>query len=221
MSGRNTSATGGYLIDVPPPNPEGDALQAGLQAMAAALSGLPGTLVRPRWQAMPPVQPDLLATWASIGTLLTEADEFPVMKHVWDATLPGQTAPGYTILQRHSTLTVLVTFYGPEADEAAKRLRDGLYIPQNYEPLMPLGLKLRTVHDLARAPEVMNQQYVDRIDLRIEFRMLEERVYPIFNLDGADVNITDGRITAQASVRGASPASATPAGRGRSGLFAR
>jgi hypothetical protein len=97
-------------------------------------------------------------------------------------------------MQRHSTITVLATFYGPQADAVAAQVRDALYVNQNYEGLMPVGLKLRTIHDLQRVPEIMNQQYIDRADLRMEFRAMSLRTYPIRDLAGADVTIdTDTR----------------------------
>ena len=198
----NTSATGGYIRDLPPGPISAEDIETALQAMASALSGLPGNMVRPRWQPTPPVQPDVSQTWASIGATMTEADEYPAIIHVGGTILPGQTNPGYSIMQRHQTLTVVVTFYGPNADGAASSLRDALYITQNWEPLLPQGIKLRTVHDLARVPEQINQQYIDRVDLRIEFRLQQNRIYPIFDLAGADVTITaDSGIAREVEVR--------------------
>jgi len=188
----NTSATGGYIVQRPPPPPTADDFQVGVQGQLVALSGLPGNLVRPQFQGTPPVQPPIDTTWASFGLVMTESDDYPYFLHVGSDTLAGETNPGYTIIQRHMTLTVHVVFYGPEAEDVAGAVRDGLYIGQNYEPLLALGLKLRTVHDLARVPELINQQYLNRVDLRIEYRVMIERVLPIFDLSGADVHITDG-----------------------------
>lgn len=191
MSGTNAndSASGGYLVDQPPPPATVNDLQAALQTALTALSGLPGSLVRPRWQPMPPVQPPVETTWLAVGVTNVEADEYPFLLHVGDVVLPGATAPGYTIMQRHSTITVVASFYGPMADGTAAQVRDALYIPQNYEGLMPVGMKLRTIHDIQRVPELINQQYVDRADLRMEFRAMSSRTYPIRDLAGADVTI--------------------------------
>jgi hypothetical protein len=185
----NDSTTGGYIVDVPPPPATVEDLQSALQQAVAGLAGLPGSLVRPRWQPVPPAQPPVDVTWVSIGVTMVEADEYPYLLHVGGVTLAGATAPGYTIMQRHQTITVVTTFYGPQADALAAQVRDAFYVPQNYENLFPVGLKLRTIHDLQRAPELMNQQYVDRADLRMEFRAMIERVYPIRDLDGADFTI--------------------------------
>jgi hypothetical protein len=48
-------------------------------------------------------------------------------------------------------------------------------------------LKLKSVQDLARGPELVNQQWINRADMQIEFRYQIDRVYPVLNLVGADV----------------------------------
>ena len=188
MSG-NTSATGGYLVEIPPGPPTGEQITAALQATVRALTGLPGSLVRPRWQPMPPTQPDAGVTWASVGTVSMEADDYPVIIHDGLTQLVGAVGPGVDRLTRHVTITAVVTFYGPEAEDVAGAFRDAFYIQQNWEPLHVLGLNMREVHDLARAPELVNQQWIDRVDIRLEMRGQLTRVYPVLNLDGADVVI--------------------------------
>ena len=186
MSG-NTSATGGYVADVPPPPPSGDQITAALQNMISTLTGIPGTLVRPRWQPMPPAQPDASVSWASLGVTRTEADDYPYLLHDGATTLPGAAGPGVDRMQRHSTVTVLITFYGPASESYAGSFRDALYVHQNWELLYQLGLKFKAIHDLARLPELINQQWVDRFDVQLDLRRQIDRVYPILNLDGADV----------------------------------
>jgi hypothetical protein len=187
MSDANTSATGGFITGKPPPPPTGEQITRALQKLVMALADLPGTLVRPRWQPMPPSQPQADVTWASIGVTAVEADDFPSIRHDGVGTFPGALAPGVDRMQRHATLTVVATFYGPEAETCAAALRDALYMPQNWSPMMALGLKLREVRDLARAPEIINQQWIDRFDLQIMVRQQIDRVYPIYNLNGADI----------------------------------
>jgi hypothetical protein len=160
-----------------------------LQNMVSQLSGIAGMLVRPRWQPMPPTQPPVDTTWAAVGIIKTEADGFPYIAHDGATTLAGQTNPGVDRMQRHSTITLMATFYGPQAEDAAAGFRDALYVPQNREPLMGVGVKLLGVHDLTRAPEIINQQYIDRIDLQIDLRQQIDRVYPVFNLNGAVIDI--------------------------------
>ena len=83
------------------------------------------------------------------------------------------------------------------------RLRDALYVQQNYEPLAAIGAKLRTVRDLARNAEIINQQFVDRIDVAIELRIQIGRTYPVFDLVGAEVDLhTDFGSTTKVIVSG-------------------
>lgn len=186
----NTSATGGFILDFPPPvPPSAETIERALQTMTVALSGIPGPLVRPRWQPTPPVQPPPEITWASVGVSRVEMDDYPSIVHDGATTWPGMPAPGVDRMQRHGTVTVMATFYGPAAEDAAGQMRDALYVPQNWEPMSPLQMKLRTVRDLARVPELVNQQWLNRIDLVLEFRVQLDRVYPIMNLNGADVNL--------------------------------
>jgi hypothetical protein len=187
MPGNLNSSTGGYIapVIVQGVPPGADAIQAALQGQIAALTGLPGDLVRPRWQPMPPAQPDASVSWCSLGSTMIEADEFPYLEHIGGVTYPGQPAPGYSVMSRHATLTVVVSFYGPDCEYYSSALRDGLYVPQNYEPLSEVGLKLRTVHDLARIPELVNNQWINRVDIRVEYRAQWERILPIFDLAGA------------------------------------
>jgi hypothetical protein len=202
MSG-NTSATGGFVTDIPPPPPSGDQIAAAIRTMIATLAGLPGSLVRARWQPMPPAQPDASVTWASVGITRTEADDYPYIRHDGVTQLVGAAGPGVDRMQRHSTVTVLVTFYGPASESAAGAMRDGLYIQQNWEPMAAVGLKFRDILDLARMPELVNQQWIDRLDVQIDFRHQIDRVYPILNLDGADVVIRqdNGAADTDVSVR--------------------
>lgn len=182
----NTSATGGYLIDRPPLPPNDAQIVAMLQNMVSQMSGLPGHLVRPRWQSMPPTQPDASVTWASIGTVRQEVDDFPQIFHDGHAWLDGAIAAGASRMQRHSTLYVLLTVYGPLSVDIAQRMRDAMYMPQQMEMMAPL--KVLVVEDMMIAPsEWHNNQWVGRIDLTIQFRLQIDRTYPVLNLEGADL----------------------------------
>jgi len=50
------------------------ALDAVFQALVVGITGLPGTLVRPRWQPVPPTQPSVTTNWAAIGVTTNAAD---------------------------------------------------------------------------------------------------------------------------------------------------
>jgi hypothetical protein len=133
------------------------------------------------------VTPAADVNWASIGITQVEADDYPVIIHDGATTLPGAPGPGVDRMQRHVTLTVVTSLYGPECEDLSGMLRDALYIPQNVEPLREFGLKLYEVRDLARNAEIVNQQWIDRIDIAIMMRRQVDRVYPVLNITGADV----------------------------------
>ena len=186
MSG-NTSATGGYIREVLPLPASGGEITAALQKAIATITGLPGNLVRPRWQPIPPTQPPLDVSWGSIGLSRIETTDYPYIRHDGDIQLAGAPGPGADFLERESKLVALATFYGPLAEVHAGALRDGFYIQQNWELLRPLGLKLQTVRDLSWTPEFINQQWVDRVDIEITMSRSLVRVYPVLNIVGADV----------------------------------
>jgi hypothetical protein len=185
----NTSATGGFISARAPFPANTEAVEDVLQKMISILGDIPGHLVRPRWQPIPPTMPPPETNWASLGVIRTEADAFPYIAHDGVTVLPGQTAPGVDRMQRHSSVYVMITFYGPEADDIAGAVRDGLYVQQNNEPLHEVGMKLYQIDDFTLAPELINNQYINRIDMQIVLRRQLDRVYPILNLDGADVTL--------------------------------
>lgn len=191
MSGFNTSATGGYVTAAPPHPTIGAAVIAALQGMVVGITGLPGNLVRPSWQATPPVTPPADVTWAAVGVQNVEADDYPFIWHDGSTTLPGAPGPGVDRLQRHYTYTVLVSIYGPGATHLAGVLSDTLYISQTYEPLRAAGFRLRESRTQARNAEMVNQQWIDRVDVEITLRRQVDRVYPILDIVGVDAVITE------------------------------
>src|ERR1022692_10145 len=60
--------TSGFL------NAEDDALDALLQGLVVGVTAIPGNLVRPRWQPVPPPQPDQNTNWCAIGVVDEEPE---------------------------------------------------------------------------------------------------------------------------------------------------
>lgn len=182
MSG-NTSATGGPLAPTGAPLSD-DALDDALQALVAAVTGLDGTLVRPRFQIVPPRQPEPEIDWCAIGVMTEEGDANPAIAH--DPT-GGPGGQGQDTFARHEQLEVLASFYGPNGAGLAKRLRDGLMIPQNMENVL---LKFVNSGTIRKAPEQVNQRWVTRHDMVLKFRQKTERTYQVENFVETPFSVT-------------------------------
>jgi hypothetical protein len=190
-----TSATGGYLLPaVPSPPLEDLDLDAVFQAYVVGITGLPGAMVRPRWQPTVPQTPGPTADWCAIGVTRTRSQDYPAIQH--DGAGDGQDT-----LTRHQELDVLVTFYGPNGMRYGDMLRDGAYIPQNSEAIGLQGIALVEVLDAFAVPELVNQRWQRRYDMKMRFRRVIRRTYPVLNLLGAEVDIqTDSGPDAQVVV---------------------
>ena len=171
----NDSASGGFLAPADILTPDGDGLDDALQALVAGVTGLDPTLVRPRWQPTPPQQPERDVTWAAVGVQSQAPDDNPYEAH-------DPTGEGVDHVQRHETLAVMVSFYGPQSQAVAGILRDGLFIGQNREAASALGLRLVEVGALARVPSLVNTIWLNRVDVPVTFRRQVNRTYPIRNL---------------------------------------
>jgi hypothetical protein len=181
----NTSASGGYLTPAGTPTPADEALEDILQPMVVGITGLPGKMVRPRWQPGNPKQPEPDVNWCAIGVMHTKQDANPAIEH--DGA--GDGADQY---QRHQDVILLATFYGPNAQAYGQLLSDGMYVPQNGEALRALNMAFVEVGDLIAAPDLINQQWVRRYDLRIRLRRKIERTYPVLNILSADTPVITG-----------------------------
>lgn len=184
----NTSATGGYLAPLPAPAPvplEGEALLTFLTGLVSGITGLDGTLVRPAWQTEPPNIPDASTAWCAVAITEQPADVY-----AWVGELADGSAAQ---VQRQEILHVLCSFYdtgsGGLADGFAKRLRDGLSVPQNREPLELAGMGLVDVGDLQTAPVLFKQRWLYRVDLLMRIRSAVWRDYSVLSLKSAQASI--------------------------------
>lgn len=175
----NSSATGGYLTPVSPPLPEDDELVNILQEMVVGVTGLDPTLVRPRWQPNPPAMPRPEVNWCAIGISDDLPDDNPFVAH--DPTA-GAEGLGQDILARNEQITVLASFYGPNASGYAKFLRDGLYIEQNREALKEKMLYFVSAGTIRPVPDVRNLQWYPRQDISLRFNRGIERAYDVQNI---------------------------------------
>jgi hypothetical protein len=175
----------GYLQPQEPPYPDaqiipGQPLENFLQQWVAGVAYMEETLVRPRWQLVPPNLPDVGTDWCAVGIL----DTRPV--GIYPAAWPWIYGEPYNVVQyqRHEEFELLCTFYGPQADEYASNLHDGACVWQNYAPLRLVGVKLVEVHESRHAPELVKNQWLKRIDKEITFRRIIRKNYPILTIQG-------------------------------------
>lgn len=185
----NDSSTGGYLQPAPSPAPaplEDAALRDFLQAVFVGLTGLDGKLVRPRWQPVPPAQPEIGTNWMAFGIVARPADTFAFEMHD-PAAANGN---GADVMNRNEELTILCSFYGPNAGGYATGVRDGLSVPQNREALLKAGMALIGCEDIVSAPALINDQWYSRLDMTVRIRRSVTRVYPILHITSAGITLT-------------------------------
>lgn len=153
-----------------------------LQGLVTQLTGLDGTLVRPRWQATEPLYPEYGTTWAAIGVTSQDADV---------NTMSVPTEDGLAV-HRHETLSVVTSFYGPHAAEIAGTLRDGMFIDINRGVLDTNGMAILRIGTISRVPVLLNQKWQNRVDFSFTLRRHTIRVYPISTVIESTGEVTDG-----------------------------
>lgn len=179
MSG-NTSATGGYLQPVTSAPANDEALENILQSMVVGITGLPGRLVRPRWQPIPPTAPEFDENWCAIGVMDQQSDMDPVQMN---------GADGVNRFRRNDEFSVLASFYGPDAGGFAQKLNDGLAIAQNREAIHQAGLVFVDSGAARPGPELLAQRWRRRWDLPLTFRRVVLRTYPILNFETSSLDL--------------------------------
>ena len=185
----NDSSTGGYLAPTSAAPSEDAALDAILQGLVVGVTGLPGPLVRPRWQPIPPQQPASTTDWCAIGVVDEDPEPTVAISHIGRDT-SGNNPNGYSKSISWMTITVLASFYGPNARGNAALLRDGLVIAQNRESLF--GLDIALVERPGKAtfvPEIINEQTIRRVDIDMRFRRAITRTWAIDDLLDAQMQI--------------------------------
>lgn len=168
-----------------PLNDFGDDLDNALHDVVVGITGLPPTMVRPRWQPENAHQPPEHATdWCGVGVLSVRAEVAPSI-----AQKPGHLSaaapPGYQVFRRHEEITAQASFYGAHAHSFAARLQDGLYQCQNNDELRFRGLALVEAEQLITTADLVNMNWRRRIDLNFTLRRAVTRVYPIRSLKEA------------------------------------
>lgn len=159
-----------YSAPIGPPPSSDQALDIVFQRAIAGITGIPGNLVRPRWQATPPTQPSKDTNWIALGIVREVPDTYA---HVRQDPANNQQV----IQRRHWTLETLVSCYGPAASAYLLRLRNGLLISENLEALRADNIAFQEGGDETTVPELINQQWYRRVDVPLTFRRQVEMRY--------------------------------------------
>jgi hypothetical protein len=168
----NDSSTAGYLSPSAAP-PYDDALADILHDAIAGITGLPDSLVRPRWQPEPPPRPAFDVDWVAFGVSVEPADTF-----AWQGTV----GPDYEV-QRDELVRVLHSFYGPNCESFERRLRDGLALSQNRDGLKANNINLIEVQDPVKLPRLLQEKWVQRVDVTIVYRRRTSRKYAVLPVE--------------------------------------
>lgn len=185
----NTSATGGFIVPSSATPIDDDALDDALQAVVVGITGLSGSLVRPRWQLVPPQMPEITVNWCAIGVINETADQgLPTLIH--DGADNGGL--GSSTSYQQSQFEVMASFYGPNARSLARLLCDGLMIAQNREAFYNMNMSLLGKPGAAvHVPELINEQWRNRVDITFDVRRKTIRTWPVENALGVQITVNE------------------------------
>lgn len=178
----NTSATGGYLAPSSPAPAEDIAFDRFFQAVIAGVTGMAAAQIRPRWAETPLAIPERGIDWAAFGVIGIDATDYPVVLH-------KSASDGADEMQRHETIDLMVSFYGPNSTKSATLFRDGLYIPQNREAMWAAQVAVLDFGRLVSVPDLLNNTWRRRFDVPVRLRRCITRVYPVLNLLSAQGSV--------------------------------
>lgn len=185
----NTSATGGYLTPETIDQAEDESLEDLFQPAIVGITGLAGAMVRPRFDPDPAKIPAPSVDWCAFSVTQQDPDDNPSIEH-------DGSGEGKDVYKRHADVEIFASFYGVNGGKNAARLRDGLFIPQNLEMLNLANIGFVSSGEIRLVPELVNQKWIRRNDLRLKFRRQIVRDYAVLNIVSADVHLLDdtGRI---------------------------
>lgn len=184
----NDSSTGGILLPLNDDPLNDAALDLFFQTYIASITGLALRNVRERFTAEPATPPDFGASWAAVGVMGIQDDQYPQQ----DMREDGSYA-----ITRHEMLDVLCSFYGPRAQAIARMARDTILIEQNREPLGDAGIAFMSVSQPIKAPALIQTRWTNRIDVTFTFRRAVVEIYAILPVVRAVGTITtDGGLVA-------------------------
>lgn len=146
------------------------------------LSGIPGDLVRPRWQPEPPNQPDFTINWLAFGFPRITEDAFAYQDQDPDDPTQG-------LVQRDEILTMLMSFYGPQCGQLGKQVSAGIQLSQNRAYLRVQQISVVEVEDQIKLPALLKERWVPRVDINVRFRRRAGWVFAIRQVESAQAGL--------------------------------
>lgn len=155
-----------------------------LRSLVVGITAMPGKTVFQRWQpgGEPPNLPDFGTDWAAVGESGDrQKDTFAYSE---------QTDNGL-LVYRNEILTVLVSFYGPNARRNANVLSMGFMVAQNREAMQQNGYGFVDISSSLLTSDLFNNRWVQRIDVSFRVRRSVTFIYPVLDLVGAQIVFTE------------------------------
>jgi hypothetical protein len=173
-----TSATGGYLVQTEVALPGGLSLTQYIQQVIVGITGLQGTLVRPKWQKNPPkVLPNPEDNYCAfrVTTRTPDASAFHKLNDNGNGS----------VLQRHVELAISCSFYGSDCEKNAALLSDGLEIAQNRDALKAANIGVKDIGVAIYVPELHGQVWYPRCDITIVLKRQIDKNFSVLSFTGS------------------------------------
>lgn len=172
----------GYLAPLTPVADD-DSLLDLLQPIVSGITGIPGDLVRPRWQPEDtPNMPEYNVNWVAVGIARTRPETFHAEQHVAEGD-------GYNLFITSEEVDVLMSFYGPASQGYARRARDGFRISQNRTELQANGIDTLYGSDPVTLPALLTGKWVRRVDISITMRRRLATQYGVRTIVGTSTGM--------------------------------
>jgi hypothetical protein len=186
-----------FLLPIGDQPPNDLALSILIDATIVGITGLSGTLVRPRWQPTPPVQPDGNTNWVAVGIT-------PLRRNQPQLQIIQQDDGDYLLTHNHQQeLDVLCSFYGPDARGFAELLADGITIPNNRWVLEANSIRFIRMGETRSVPSIVNASWINRADIVMTLTRDITRTYDIPSILAATATVyfnNETAISVEASI---------------------
>jgi hypothetical protein len=150
-------------------------LENAVHDMAAGLTGIDPTLIRPAFQGEPLKTPPPEENWCAFYIQDTNAVNYPAVVH-------ESGEDGRDEVTDWMNKEIRLYFYGPASEEYAGMVRRGLHIEQNRYALRRMGVAVRRVGNAVQMPELANGKWLRRCDLVIYITYAASASYAVLNL---------------------------------------